>query len=128
MNYDSYCEIINGEYTFNKIAATLLKEGKCIIGWTDQGYDHRDILFTYRPKNLGGCLQRGLIWCELFISIIGCNSAGFVLEDSTDNTMHDSYIKEKLVLRDNSCDDKICELINGVIRHLDVLKEGGFYE
>ena len=119
MNKDFYGEIINGEETYKTISKQLLEGKSVIIGWTDEGFDHRDILFTYRPKNLGGCLQRGLIWCELYISIIGHNSAGFVLEQSTDNTKDDSYIKEKLMLRDNSCDDKICELINGVISHLD---------
>ena len=29
------------------------------------------------------------------------------------------YLKEKLNLHDNSCDDKICDLINGVIEELN---------
>ena len=128
MNYDSYNEVINGEYTFAKIAETLLTDGKCIIGWTDQGYDHRDILFTYKPKHLGGGLQRGLRWCYLYISIMDHSSMGFLVEHSTDNRKDNGYIKEKLRLHDNSCDDKICELINGVIHHLDLLREGGDYE
>ena len=44
---------------------------------------------------------------------------GFLLEDETDNRKHNSYIMEKLRLHDNPCDNKICELINGVIEYLD---------
>lgn len=121
MNKDKYEEIINGEETFQKIAKELLSYGRCIIGWTDEGYDHRDILFTYRPHKYGN-LQRGLRWTYLFISIIDYTSMGFLIEDNTDNTKHLNYIKEKLRLYDNSCDNKICELINGVIKYIDKLR------
>lgn len=123
MNIDNWYEVINGEETYLKIAETLLDEGKCIIGWTDQGYDHRDILFTYKPNHLGGNLQRGLRWCYLYVSIMDYSCMGFLIEDGgTDNTKHPEYIKEKLNLRDNSCDDKITELINGVISKMDELR------
>lgn len=125
MNKDKYGEVINGEETYKKIAETLLKKGSCIIGWTDQGYDHRDILFTLRPPKFG-TLQRGLNWnSHLYISIMDGCSMGFLLEYRTNNTKDIGYIKEKLRLNDNSCDDKICELINGVIKEIDVLEEGG---
>ena len=48
---------------------------------------------------------------------------GFLIEKDTDNRKHEGYIKEKLMLKDNPCDDKICELINGVIHEIDI-KEG----
>ena len=122
MNKDNYEEIINGEETFKKIAETLLNEGKCIIGWTDQGYDHRDILFTYKPMHLGGNLQRGLRWCYLYISIMDFSCMGFLIESDSDNRKYNSYIQEKLRLNDNDCDNKICDLINGVIHEIDKMK------
>lgn len=122
MNKDNYGEIINGNETFNLIAKNLLDTGKCIIGWTDERYDHRDILFTYKPKKYGS-LQRGLNWCYLYVSIMGHSCMGFLIEDDVNNRKHNSYIKEKLNLHENSCDDKICDLINGVIFSLDKLKK-----
>lgn len=122
MNFDKWNEVINGEQTYKKIAETLLDTGKCIIGWTDQQYDHRDILFTYQPKHLGGVLQRGLKWYYLYVSIIDQTSMGFLMEDRTNNVKHESYLMEKLRLNDNHCDIKICELINGVISEIDKIR------
>lgn len=122
MNTDKYGEVINGVLTYNKIASNLITYGRCIIGWTDQSCDHRDILFTYQPRQYG-TLQRGLRWCYLYVSIMGFCSMGFLIESDRDNRKHKSYIKEKLNLADNSCDDKICDLINGVIEYLDKLQE-----
>lgn len=119
MNYDEYTEVINGEETFKKIAEELLEYGRCIVGWTDQGCDHRDILFTYRPHKYGD-LQRGLKWTYLYVSIMGISSMGFLIENKTDNVKHNSYILEKLMLSDNSCNNKICDLINGVIHEIDL--------
>lgn len=122
MNIDKYNEVINGDITYKTIAETLLDTGKCIIGWTDQKYDHRDILFTYRPNWLGGNLQRGLRWCYLYVSIMGCYSMGFLIEADVDNRKFNSYIMEKLRLNDNDCDNKICDLINGVIHEMDKME------
>ena len=125
---DSYGEVINGNMTYETIAKQLHYEGDdpnesraCIVGWTDQGYDHRDILFTYKPKQYGN-LQRGLRWCYLYVSIMDHCSMGFLIEMKSDNRKDSGYIKEKLRLNDNDCDDKICELINGVIHELDKLE------
>lgn len=122
MNIDKYDEVINGDNTYKIIAETLLDSGKCIIGWTDQGYDHRDILFTYKPMHLGGNLQCGLRWCYLYISIMSLSCMGFLLESNRDNRKYNSYIMEKLGLYDNDCDNKICDLINGVIHEMDKMK------
>ncbi len=119
MNIDSWNEVINGEETYKKIAKELLDTGKCIIGWTDGGYDHRDILFTYQPKILGGTLQRGLRWCYLYVSIMDFSCMGFSIESDCDNGKSIDYIQEKLRLHDNACDIKICELVNGVIHEID---------
>ena len=119
MNKDSWGEIINGEGTYLTIAQNLLKGRSCIIGWTDEGMEHRDIMFTYLPVKYG-TLQRGLNWnSHLYVSIIGFSSMGFLTEWKTDNRKSNNYIKEKLNLSNNSCDLKICELINGVIHALD---------
>ena len=127
MNKNKYEEIINGNETFQKIAKELLSYGRCIIGWTDEGYDHRDILFTYRPHKYGN-LQRGLRWTYLFVSIIDVTSMGFLIEDNADNTKDPNYIMEKLRLYDNSCNNKICELINSVIKYIDILRRDEKYE
>lgn len=119
MNENEYDEVINGQAIFSKIAEELLKTGKCIIGWTDEEYDHRDILFTYCPKHLGGGLQRGLRWCYLYVSIIGYSCMGFLIEKNSNNKKDIGYLQEKLNLHDNHCDLKICELINGVINYID---------
>ena len=119
MNKDTYDEIINGQETYKRIAEELLSSGKCIIGWTDGKYDHRDILFTYKPKHLGGNLQRGLRWCYLYVSIMDFSCMGFLIENDRDNQKHIGYIQEKLNLNDNHCDIEICNLINGVIREID---------
>lgn len=124
MNFDKWGEVINGEDTFEQIAKDLIETGKCIIGWTDEGADHRDILFTYKPKKYG-TLQRGFRWCYLYISIMDFTSYGFLIENDKSNQKHNGYVKEKLRLHDNDCDDKICELINGVIKYIDVM-EGNY--
>ena len=122
MNKDKYGEIINGESTYRIIADELIEGKSVIIGWTDEGYDHRDILFTFRPQKYG-TLQRGLNSpSHLYISIMDFSCMGFLIEDDTDNKKHPSYIKEKLRLSDNSCNDKICELINGVIEYIDLAR------
>lgn len=130
VNNDEWGEVTNGNMTYESIAKQLYdeedKSRACIIGWTDQEYDHRDILFTYKPKQYGN-LQRGLRWCYLYVSIMDHCSMGFLIEMRTDNRKDDGYIKEKLRLHDNNCDDKICELINGVIHELDKL-EGNITE
>lgn len=119
MNKDKYGEIINGNETYSVIADKLINGKSVIIGWTDEGCDHRDILFTLKPYK-EGTLQRGLNWnSHLYISIIDFSCMGFLLEHETDNRKHNDYIMEKLRLHDNHCDNKICELINGVIEYLD---------
>lgn len=122
MNKDIYGEIINGESTYRTIADDLLNGNSVIIGWTDKGYDHRDILFTFRPQKYG-TLQRGLNFpSHLYVSIINFSCMGFLIENNSDNRKHTCYIKEKLRLDDNNCDDKICELINGVIEYIDLAR------
>ena len=125
MNLDKYNEVINGKSTYEKIAKVLVDEekGKAIIGWTDQEFDHRDILFTYQPHHLGGELQRGLRWCYLYVSIMDHACMGFLIEMHRDNRKDNGYLMEKLHLHENHCDIAICELINGVIHEIDRLEQ-----
>jgi len=119
--FDEYDQVINSKKTYKTIAETLEDTGKCLIGWTDQRYDHRDILFTYQPKTYG-VLQRGFRWCYFYVSIMDSQCYGFLIEINTDNRKHNSYIKEKLRLHKNECDDSICDLINGIIHEIDILE------
>ncbi len=121
MMYDEYGEVINSQETYKNIAIDLCDRKFVIIGWTDGEYDHQDILFTYKVKKYGN-LQRGMRWSDLYVSIIDHTSYGFLIESDTDNRKHNEYIKEKLRLHDNSCDDKICDLINRVIQELNILE------
>jgi hypothetical protein len=127
MNKDEYNQVINGEETYKSIADELIKYGRCIIGWTDEQCDHRDILFTYRPHKYGE-LQRGLRWTYLYVSIMSLSCMGFLIEADNNNEKHPNYIKEKLNLKNNHCDDAICELINGVIRAIDDIHKINPYE
>lgn len=124
MNYDNYGEVINGEKTFKKIAEELFDYGRCIVGWTDQEYDHRDIMFVYRTSKYGN-LQRGLKATDLYVSIMGFSSMGFSTGDKRSNIKHYGYIMEKLFLEDNACNQKICDLINGVIKEIDLINNKG---
>lgn len=121
MDKDKYGEVINGIWTYTQIASDLITKGSCIIGWIDQECDHRDILFTYQPRQYG-TLQRGLRWCYLYVSIMSLSCMVFLIESDGDNRKHKSYIKEKLNLSDNPCNDKICDLVNGVIEYIDKLE------
>ena len=114
MNVDNYGEIINGSYTYEGIA-TKLKEGESvIIGWTDEGYTHLDLLFNYKTYK-EGMLQRGLRGNELYVSIIGLGAFGF---DVKDREIHEGYISEKLNIHGEPTISKLTELINEVIKEL----------
>ena len=119
MNYDEFNEIVNGDITYRAIAEELLEGKSVLIGWTDQLYDHRDILFTLSPTK-HGYIQRGLKGQGyLYVSIIGISSMGFML--SGDPT--DGYIEEKLRLDGSHCDEMICELIRNVIKYLNKVEQ-----
>ena len=123
---DSYDEVINGSTTFKSIAKHLYNNGEdesrsILIGWTDGGYDHRDILFTYRVLHTGNH-QRGMRWCHFFVGIVDYSCYGFTIELCTDNRKGEGYLMEKLRFRENNCDKELCKLIDGVIHELDLLE------
>ena len=124
MNTDKYNEVINGVWTYSVIASDLITKGSCIIGWTDEAYDHRDILFTYNPRKYG-YLQRGIKPGYLFVSILSISSMAFPKPESEYHKLSNDYILSKLNIDDNSCNRKICELINGVLEYLIKLEGEG---
>ena len=112
MNYGKYNEVINGELTYNFIA-TELKMGNAIgIGWTDEDTTHFDIVFKLGIDKFGD-FQRGIRSNYLFVSIIDHTSYAFV----PDSIKEGNYVQEKLRMN-NSCGDKLKELINGIIGEL----------
>ena len=114
MNQDTWGEIINGNQTF-QILAKKLSEGQTVgIGWTDEKETHLDIIFKCGLDTKCGDFQRGIRQDYLFVSIIDYTSYAFVPDDIKLGT----YIQEKLRMN-NSCGDKLKELINGVIKELN---------
>lgn len=114
MNQDIYNEVINGTQTF-QILAKKLSEGQTVgIGWTDEDNTHLDIIFKCGLDTKCGNFQRGIRQNYLFVSIIDHTSYGFV----PDSIKKGSYIQEKLRMN-NSCGDKLKELINGIIKELN---------
>lgn len=114
MNYDKYNEVINGELTYKYIALELKKDQTIGIGWTDEIYTHFDIIFKLGINKFGD-FQRGIRSNYLFVSIIGHTSYAFV----PDSIKEGDYIQEKLRMN-NDCGDKLKELINGIIKELNV--------
>lgn len=113
MNYDNYCEVINGTGTYCYIA-NKLKEGETIgIGWTDEDKTHLDIIFKLGLNYKFGIFQRGIRSNYLFVSIIDYTSYAFVPDAIKEGT----YIQSKLRMN-NTCGDKLAELINGIIKEL----------
>lgn len=122
MNNNEYGEIINGERTYQTIASRLLNGDTVGIGWTDEDFTHFDIIFKLGLDCKCGDFQRGIRQFYLFVGIIDHTFYGF----STDSTKKGCYIQEKLRMN-NSCGDKVAELINGII---ECLNESGetFYD
>ena len=113
MNFNEYGEVINGKETYKGIA-TLLNVNETVgIGWTDGESTHLDIIFKLAIAKFGS-FQRGLRPSYLYVSIIDHTSFGF----RPDTIKEGGYIQEKLRMN-NSCGEKISELINGIIEELN---------
>lgn len=117
MNKTKYLEIINGKETFEEIAKSLKKGEPIMIGWTDEIATHYDILFTYMAnKEYGNQFQFGLRPTDLFVSIMRWSSFGFEVNNQEKTP---GYIAEKLGIRGEETQEKVAELINGVIKELE---------
>ena len=114
-------EILNGKITYKVIAQNLINRKPVLIGWSDGRHVHKDILFTYKPKKIGG-ISKSIKDSDFYISIISDNSYGFLIEDKIDNRKDISYIREKLNLETNSSTKAICDLINGIINQIDIME------
>lgn len=117
MDMTEYGEVKNSLKTYNAIAEVLKAGDTVLIGWVDELSTHYDILFTYKvAKHPNNYVQHGLRWDDLFISIIGIGVFGFAV----DREKSVEYIGEKLRLGVNQTTEKLTELINGVIKELNV--------
>lgn len=114
MNNNEYGEIINGDRTYQEIAKRLLNSETVGIGWTDEDFTHFDIIFKLGLDCKYGDFQRGIRREYLFVGIIDHTFYGF----RPDSIKEGNYIQEKLRMN-NSCGDKVAELINGIIKCLN---------
>lgn len=115
MNKDNYGEITYGKDTCKEIAR-ILKEGKnVLIGFTDEGYEHRDIFFSYMNTKKVGYIQRGINEFDLFVGIVPDKFYGF----RVDTEKHKGYIEEKLNISYEPMLTKLTDLINGVCKELE---------
>ena len=121
MNNNKYGEIINGDRTYQEISRRLLNGETVGIGWTDEDFTHFDIIFKLGLDFKVGDFQRGIRREYLFVGIIGHTFYGF----RTDSIKEGNYIQEKLEMN-NSCGDKVAELINGIIKCMN--ESGDTYE
>lgn len=111
MDQDEFGEVINGENTYREICKRLRKGQSVIIGWTDKGGTHLDILFTFQPYKVdNNMLQRGLRDWYLYVSVIGIGAFGF----NSDSAKTPGYVSQKIGLYGETV-DKFTELINGII-------------
>ena len=112
-NYASFGEVINGKETYNAIAKALKNNEAIGIGWTDEKYTHLDIIFKLGITKIG-YFQRGMRDYYLYVSIIGHNCFAFI----PDTIKEGNYIQARMNM-ENSCGDKLAELVNGVIESLN---------
>lgn len=117
---DSYGEVINSPATFGAIALALKMKENVMVGWTDEGGSHLDILFTYKAMKFGKHIQGGLSpEKDLFVSIMRVGAWGFAINDTV---IYPSYLEEKF--RCSFCSfgeptgEKLAKLINGVKKEL----------
>ena len=120
MDQNEYGMIINGDVTYMCIAEQLMESGSILIGWTDEGDAHLNILFTYNikincPNPEFVLMQGGITPYYLFVSVIGFSSFGFSIDE---DDRAETYISEKLNISslDRKTAEKLAELINGVTK------------
>ncbi len=114
---DAHREVRNAPETYVAIVETLQDLGCALIGWTDGGGTHYDILFSLRPPQVG-TIATGVIGPRyLFVGILKVGCFGFEI-DGRSAPLRAIYVTEKLSLQAGETTDAVTELINGVLREL----------
>ena len=117
MTTDEYGEVINHKKTYIDIAHHLRKEGRILIGWTDENGTHFDILFVLNPILEGSNIQGGIRQTDLIVGIMRIGLFGFEVARQDTNY---GYIGGKLNIGgQNITTEKVAELINGVKKELN---------
>lgn len=111
---------MNGPETFSAIAAELIDNQCCVVGWTDGRSSHHDVLFVLSPKKFGS-LQGGLGGNGyMFVTLMRYGS--FAFEVARTNDLHSNYVAEKLGEHNNVTTKALAELINGVLEKFRPIK------
>ncbi len=120
LNLDQFRQVTNGPATYDAIAAQLMTNGSCIVGWTDQKDTHWDVLFTVSPKSYGA-LQGGIYGRGyLYISIMKRSCFAFRIDHQEDR--FPSYFAEKLSEDEGPSIEALTELVNGVMRKIRITR------
>lgn len=116
LNLDQFRQIVNGPDTYDAIAAQLMMNGSCIVGWTDKRDAHYDVLFTVSPKSYGA-LHGGIMgYGYLYVSVMRRSCFAFRIDYNEDR--YPSYFGEKLNEPSGVALDALTQLINGVMRKI----------
>lgn len=102
--------VINGEDTYNWIARSLKRNGRCLVGWSEDGKESNDILFTFDRQGIVriGRANPGVNPKNLFVSVLGRGS--FTVEMNNLVTSP-SFIGNSMSVPSNSFADKIAQLV-----------------
>lgn len=122
-NLDEYGVHVNGQETYDAIAAALRAHSSLAISWTDQEGTQLDLLLAV-PEHVVGPFQGGIRQGDLFVAIMRMGAFAF---DITSNPRTDpGYYAEKLgrsQLGRSVTSVKLSDLINGVRSSLAVEEE-----
>lgn len=112
VSYDDWREVMNSDQTYEEVARILRSGTPVVLGWTDGGGTHLDVLFAWRARQYGS-LRGGLrAGTDLFVSVMRIGAFGF--EAPGNGPSHVNYISSKL----GSTTDALADLINGVRQRL----------
>lgn len=102
--------VINGEDTYNWIARSIKRNGRCLVGWSEDGKESNDILFTFDRQGIVriGRANPGVNPKNLFVSVLGRGS--FTVEMNNLVTSP-SFIGNSMSVPSNSFADKIAQLV-----------------
>lgn len=101
---------VNGEDTYSWIAKSIKRNGRCLVGWSENGKDGNDILFTFDRQGIVriGRVTPGLNPRNLFISVIG--RGAFTVEMNNLATSP-SLIARVMSIPSNTFAEKLAQLV-----------------